>query len=111
MRATPLVRRLAQELGVDLATVAGTGPQGRITEEDVRGGAHGSVPAHRTGEGDASRSAASSGRCSSTSRARTARSLRSPGSRSATSRDVDLKQLLPLVAPGRRRSRCASSRS
>jgi pyruvate dehydrogenase E2 component (dihydrolipoamide acetyltransferase) len=37
-RATPLVRRLAQELGVDLATVTGTGPQGRITEADVRGG-------------------------------------------------------------------------
>src|SRR6185437_1457558 len=37
VRATPLVRRLAQELGVDLATVEGTGPQGRITEQDVRG--------------------------------------------------------------------------
>ena len=39
VRATPLVRRLAQELGVDLAAIAGTGPQGRITEDDVRGGA------------------------------------------------------------------------
>jgi len=37
IRATPLVRRLAEELGVDLATIAGTGPQGRITEQDVRG--------------------------------------------------------------------------
>jgi pyruvate dehydrogenase E2 component (dihydrolipoamide acetyltransferase) len=37
VRATPLVRRVAQELGVDLATLTGTGPQGRITEEDVRG--------------------------------------------------------------------------
>jgi pyruvate dehydrogenase E2 component (dihydrolipoamide acetyltransferase) len=37
VRATPLVRRLAEELGVDLATVTGTGPQGRITEQDVRG--------------------------------------------------------------------------
>src|SRR5262250_1386145 len=36
-RATPLVRRLAQELGVDLESLEGTGPQGRITEEDVRG--------------------------------------------------------------------------
>lgn len=36
-RATPLVRKLAQELGVDLDALAGTGPQGRITEEDVRG--------------------------------------------------------------------------
>jgi pyruvate dehydrogenase E2 component (dihydrolipoamide acetyltransferase) len=38
VRATPLVRRLAEELGVDLATITGTGPQGRITEQDVRGG-------------------------------------------------------------------------
>jgi pyruvate dehydrogenase E2 component (dihydrolipoamide acetyltransferase) len=37
VRATPLVRRLAEELGVDLATLSGTGLQGRITEEDVRG--------------------------------------------------------------------------
>jgi pyruvate dehydrogenase E2 component (dihydrolipoamide acetyltransferase) len=36
VRATPLVRRLADELGVDLAGVTGTGPQGRITEQDVR---------------------------------------------------------------------------
>ena len=36
VRATPLVRRLAQELGVDLESVAGSGPQGRVTEADVR---------------------------------------------------------------------------
>jgi len=36
VRTTPLVRRLAQELGVDLESLAGTGPQGRITEQDVR---------------------------------------------------------------------------
>jgi pyruvate/2-oxoglutarate dehydrogenase complex dihydrolipoamide acyltransferase (E2) component len=35
-RATPLVRKIAQDLGVDLEAVTGTGPQGRITEEDVR---------------------------------------------------------------------------
>ena len=39
VRATPLVRRLAQELGVDLGSVVGTGPQGRVTEDDVRGAA------------------------------------------------------------------------
>jgi pyruvate dehydrogenase E2 component (dihydrolipoamide acetyltransferase) len=36
VRATPLVRNIARELGVELASVQGTGPQGRITEEDVR---------------------------------------------------------------------------
>jgi pyruvate dehydrogenase E2 component (dihydrolipoamide acetyltransferase) len=39
VRATPLVRRLAQELGVDLETLGGSGPQGRLTEEDVRSAA------------------------------------------------------------------------
>ncbi|MCH7617851.1 MAG: 2-oxo acid dehydrogenase subunit E2 [Chloroflexi bacterium] len=35
-RATPRVRRIAEELGVDLASVEGTGPGGRIVEDDVR---------------------------------------------------------------------------
>ncbi len=34
-RAAPAVRRLAQELGVELATLVGTGPGGVITREDV----------------------------------------------------------------------------
>jgi pyruvate dehydrogenase E2 component (dihydrolipoamide acetyltransferase) len=33
--ASPLARRVAAELGVDLASVAGTGPDGAITREDV----------------------------------------------------------------------------
>jgi pyruvate dehydrogenase E2 component (dihydrolipoamide acetyltransferase) len=37
VQATPLVRRLAAELGVDVESVTGTGPGGRITEDDVRG--------------------------------------------------------------------------
>ena len=43
-RATPLVRRIAQELGVDLDTVEASGPGGRVTEEDVRRAAPGSAP-------------------------------------------------------------------
>ena len=35
-RATPRVRKVAAELGVDLALVTGTGPRGRVLEEDVR---------------------------------------------------------------------------
>ena len=34
--AGPSVRRLARELGVDLAQVAGSGPKGRVTHEDVK---------------------------------------------------------------------------
>ncbi|MFW5489024.1 MAG: 2-oxo acid dehydrogenase subunit E2 [Desulfovibrio sp.] len=37
--ASPAARKLARELGVDLATVAGTGPKGRITEKDVQAAA------------------------------------------------------------------------
>jgi len=37
VQATPLVRKIAQELGVDLASVTPTGAGGRITEADVRG--------------------------------------------------------------------------
>jgi 2-oxoglutarate dehydrogenase E2 component (dihydrolipoamide succinyltransferase) len=33
--ATPLARRLAEEHGIDVAAVPGTGPHGRITREDV----------------------------------------------------------------------------
>ena len=48
VRATPLVRRLAQELDVDLEALTGTGPQGRVTEADVRGAATsgGQAPGH-----------------------------------------------------------------
>jgi 2-oxoisovalerate dehydrogenase E2 component (dihydrolipoyl transacylase) len=35
VRATPPVRRLARERGIDLAAIDGTGPEGRITREDV----------------------------------------------------------------------------
>ena len=35
VRASPVARRLAQEKGIDLAQVTGTGPNGRITREDV----------------------------------------------------------------------------
>ena len=47
IQATPVVRRVAQELGVDLAQLSGTGPNGRITEEDVRGAAEGELVSDR----------------------------------------------------------------
>ena len=39
VRTSPLARRLAVELGVDLARVVGTGPGGRVVEADVRAAA------------------------------------------------------------------------
>ena len=50
VRATPLVRKVAAELGVDLATVTGTGPQGRITEDDVRNAGSGTAAPPAEGE-------------------------------------------------------------
>ena len=43
--ATPVVRKLAKDLGVDLGAVPGSGPGGRITEEDVRRAAAPKAPA------------------------------------------------------------------
>ncbi len=39
LRASPMARRLARELSVDLATLKGSGPQGRIQKEDVEAAA------------------------------------------------------------------------
>ena len=39
VKASPVARRVAAELGVDLSSVKGTGPDGRVTETDVRGAA------------------------------------------------------------------------
>ena len=46
-QATPVARRLAKDLGVDLDSVEGTGPSGRITEDDVRRAASLPTPAAR----------------------------------------------------------------
>ena len=35
VKASPMARRLAEEKGIDLTQVAGTGPGGRITRDDV----------------------------------------------------------------------------
>jgi len=43
--ASPGVRRLARELGVDLSQISGTGRKGRITKEDVRKGPEKAAPA------------------------------------------------------------------
>jgi pyruvate dehydrogenase E2 component (dihydrolipoamide acetyltransferase) len=46
LKASPLARRIARERGVDLATLTGTGPEGRILAEDVeRAPAGGAAPA------------------------------------------------------------------
>ncbi|HYK07184.1 MAG TPA: dihydrolipoamide acetyltransferase family protein [Gaiellaceae bacterium] len=39
VKASPLARRLAREKGIDIATLTGSGPEGRIVAEDVERGA------------------------------------------------------------------------
>jgi 2-oxoisovalerate dehydrogenase E2 component (dihydrolipoyl transacylase) len=56
--ASPVVRRLARELGVDLASVRGSGPGGRIIREDIEQAAQeGLGPAAGAEERKAARSA------------------------------------------------------
>ena len=45
IKASPLARRIADDKGIDLAQVAGTGPGGRIVKEDVEGFTPGAAPA------------------------------------------------------------------
>jgi pyruvate dehydrogenase E2 component (dihydrolipoamide acetyltransferase) len=45
VKASPLARRIARERGVDLTTVVGTGPEGRIIAEDVEQAATAPLPA------------------------------------------------------------------
>jgi pyruvate dehydrogenase E2 component (dihydrolipoamide acetyltransferase) len=62
--ATPAVRRLARDLGVDINAVKGTGIGGRVLEKDVRGAPGGaacdmgepSIPPAAVGRGPAARS-------------------------------------------------------
>ncbi|MEU6827449.1 dihydrolipoamide acetyltransferase family protein [Nocardia beijingensis] len=52
-KASPLARKIADELGVDITTVAGTGPGGRVIRQDVES-------AHRPAELDQPRKAVAS---------------------------------------------------
>ncbi|HET7481451.1 MAG TPA: dihydrolipoamide acetyltransferase family protein, partial [Actinomycetota bacterium] len=50
VKAMPPVRKLARELGVDIAVVPGSGPGGRVTRDDVEAHARGDVPAATGGQ-------------------------------------------------------------
>ena len=49
--ASPLAKKKAEELGIDISSVAGTGPDGRITATDVENAASGSAPAAKPAAG------------------------------------------------------------
>jgi pyruvate dehydrogenase E2 component (dihydrolipoamide acetyltransferase) len=56
LKASPLARRLAEDLGVDLSQVQGTGPQGRIVREDIEAAASAGKAAPADGPARAARS-------------------------------------------------------
>ncbi len=53
IKASPIARRLAREKGIDLSSISGTGPGGRITESDVQryGDGPASAPSDEVGLG------------------------------------------------------------
>jgi 2-oxoglutarate dehydrogenase E1 component len=53
VRATPVARRVAEETGVDLGSVQGTGPGAKVTKEDVLAAGNGAGPAAPAAEGEA----------------------------------------------------------
>ena len=60
VKASPLARRLAEEMGVDIATLKGSGPEGRIVKEDVvaAAGSKPGLPPMRGGRREAAGGAA-----------------------------------------------------
>jgi pyruvate dehydrogenase E2 component (dihydrolipoamide acetyltransferase) len=48
LRASPLAKRMAQQAGVDLGAVQGSGPQGRIVKRDVQAAMSEPAPARRS---------------------------------------------------------------
>ncbi|WP_331235159.1 2-oxo acid dehydrogenase subunit E2 [Natronorarus salvus] len=92
--AAPSARRLARELDVDIAQVAGSGPSGRVTETDVRAAAEGEEEeAESVTEVEAATSTDDGGT--------TAETVAEVGTQTATSEAADRDRT--LAAPATRR--------
>lgn len=61
IKVSPIARKIAEEKGIDLAQVHGTGPGGRIVKEDVEGFTPSAAPASQEAAPAASAPAASTG--------------------------------------------------
>ena len=58
VKASPLARKVASDLGVDLANIAGSGPAGRIVKEDVQAAASSPAKSQAAPSSEASAAAA-----------------------------------------------------
>jgi pyruvate dehydrogenase E2 component (dihydrolipoamide acetyltransferase) len=56
VKASPVARRMAEEAGLDLARIEGTGPDGRVMERDVRDAIAAKTPPPRPDEAETPRS-------------------------------------------------------
>jgi pyruvate dehydrogenase E2 component (dihydrolipoamide acetyltransferase) len=61
LKASPLARRIARETGVDLRTLSGSGPGGRIVKADVQGAGASDAPRGAAGAPAATPAAAAAG--------------------------------------------------
>ena len=72
--ASPAVRRLARDLGIDLASVRGSGPAGRVTNDDIRALLKSPQPAPATPSGSSTDLATKGATATATQSAKTAAS-------------------------------------
>lgn len=94
IKASPLARRLAEDAGVDLAAVSGSGPGGRIVKKDVEGAA-------AQAEKDQKSAPASTGSGSDTGKARPAAPAPEPWDDSGASEgyeEVKVSQMRKTIA-------------
>ena len=98
-RASPLVKRLAEEAGLDLALVSGSGPDGRIVKKDIQPYLDGSKPMPTAaGEAKAAEAAApaAAGRPAQPSYAITGEKVDMPGIKRVTGeRMAESKAFIP----------------
>jgi pyruvate dehydrogenase E2 component (dihydrolipoamide acetyltransferase) len=91
MLVSPLARKVAADLGVDLATVSGTGPAGRITRSDVEAASKSPVKPAASSEAAAATALAASVK---------AKAAATPAPQAATPAAVPAPQAILPVAKG-----------
>lgn len=96
--ASPLARKVAAELGIDLNTVTGTGPAGRITKKDVKAATKTSAPA--SSEANAAAALSASIKTKSVSTSPAAPAPVKPAQAAAPSATPAPQAILPIVKDG-----------
>jgi pyruvate dehydrogenase E2 component (dihydrolipoamide acetyltransferase) len=96
VKASPLARRLAEEAGVELSAVEGTGPGGRITKRDIAAAAEGGTG--KTQEAAVSDDAAGEDTAAAAGAGRTAGSVAAPARGGPDSEEVPVTQMRKTIA-------------